>query len=332
PFLVLDENRLALAAVERLKLSRARKTPPLVFLHGPSGCGKSHLARMLLREVRRAKPDVRFALLTASEFAARFAEASATETVPDFQQAYRELDLFLCEDLTALEGRPETQQQFVAVLDELRVHGARCLLTSRKMPGELERVSPRLVNRLHGGECVGVRLPGAASRVRLLRHFASTRQVPLSADAMERLADALPVSPRELLAALLQLQERARLNGGAIDAKTVRRFLQAEALPEAVRLRDVARAVGREFRVTLAALRSAERSQSLVLPRQCGMYLSRELTSEPLAAIAAYFGRRNHGTVLHACRRLERGLAHDAALRQTLARIRAALRVEEPRE
>lgn len=334
PFVLLDENRFAAAAVQRLQRRGADRGPAaaggrLVHIDGPAGAGKSHLVRQFVRDARRADRTLRTALVTASQFAAELAEASAEKTIDRFQAKYRALDLFICEDLAALENRPETQRQLVAVLDEIMSHGGRVVLTSRKSPGELTGVSARLVSRCHGGTCATIRPPGHASRIRLLEHFSQARQLPLPPDAVALLARELPVSPRELLAAVVQLDALARFEKSPPDLRLARRYLAGEVKPPAATLRQIGEAVARHFGLSAAALRGASRQPGVVLARQCAMFLARALTTKTLAEIARHFGRRNHTTVLHACRRIDTQLVDDPALRQHLAHIRGTLGAPE---
>ena len=330
--LLLDEIRFAWTALELLK--RPERPPctagpspagHLVYLHGPSGAGKSHLVRQFLRDECRRDPKLRTVIVTASQFAAELAAASQNRAIDQFQARYRDLDLFVCEDLTALENRPETQQQLVPLIDEILKSGGRVILTACKSPGELRGVQRRLVNRCHGGTCASIDAPGPASRAALLAHFAVTKQVPLPIDAIDRLAAELAVSPRELLAAITQLDAYARQAKKRIDDDLVRRYLADEIKPPSATLPAIAHAVAQHFSVSIPGLRGQRRVQGVVVPRQCAMFLARQLTTEPLQAIARYFGRRNHTTVLHACRRIKTLAVDDAALRQHLNHIRRGL-------
>jgi chromosomal replication initiator protein len=326
PFLVLDENRLALTALNGLR-NRTRRGARLVYVYGPSGNGKSHLARQFVRDERRHSPRAQIAHVTGAQFAAELAEASKAKTIPEFQRRYRDLDVFVCEDIQALEGRWESQRQLIFALDEVLGAGGRCLFTARKSPGELINVFQRLVNRCRGGVTAAVKSPGQQARADLVMHFAQTQQIPISEEAGRTLSKELPVSPRELLATVLQLDAWARMDGSAVDDRFVRRYLDGEVKPAAITLDQISRAVAKHFDMSLKKLRSGTRTQGEVLPRQCAMWLARQLTREPLRAIAGFFGRKNHATVVHACGRLKRLTRSDAAVRQHLAQIRHELTI-----
>lgn len=329
PFLPLDENRLAQAAVTGLHRGIDRNACRLVYLYGQSGVGKSHLVRHFVRAEQRARPAEQLLLVTAAEFAAELAEASVEKSIPLFQERYRQLDLLVCEDLGALSSRMESQRQLVFAIDEILRSGGRVLLTCRRLPGELERMDPRLISRCHAASCAEIRLPSRNSRIKLIGHFAGTQQIPLTRDVVALLADGLPVSPREFLAAVIQLESCARLQGAVPDAGLTRQFLAGEIKRPQITLSRIARTVARHFGTTVSLLRSSTRRQAHLLPRQCSMLLARELTDEPLHRIATYFGRQNHSTVVHAVKRMKTILADDPAVRHHLAQIRQTLRVPD---
>lgn len=321
-FLPLPENRLAVAAVQELLDPKRSRQGRLAFLSGPSGVGKSLLIRDLLKQTgnhRKTTP------LTASAWSAELAEASQNETLEAFQKKYRGLDLFICEDIPALAGRRESQTQFSAILDEILSTGGRILITSQEPAGNLKRFSRRLINRFHGGVTASIRMPDFESRVQLLSHFASSRQILLPVPVAELLANALPVSPRELSASLIQLETLARRQQSAISENLAHYYLNREVMPQTTTMAEVAKAVARQFDVSLAALRGKKRAHGVVLPRQCAMFLSRELTDQSLLAIAQFFGRRHHSTVVHACKRMESAVESEPAIRQHIAQIRSTL-------
>ncbi len=324
-FLPLPENRLAQTAVLEMAQPAPHRQGRLVFLSGPSGVGKSLLVLELTRLLHGKLRKNKSASLTASAWAAELAEHSQNQTIADFQDRYRELELLICEDITALSGRKESQQQLSVVIDEILASGGRVLITSTVPAGSLRRFSRRLTNRFHGGVTASIPLPDFDSRVLLLNHFAAARQIALPVSAADTLANGLAVSPRELLAALIQLETVARRQNLPLSSTLAEHYLNTESPLQTATLSEVAKAVARQFGVPLSGLRGKKRAHGVVLPRQCAMFLARELTDHSLASIAQFFGRRHHSTVVHACKRLESELDCEPALRQHLAQIRAVL-------
>jgi chromosomal replication initiator protein len=325
PFLVLDENRFAFAAAETLFGGSSTKTPRLAYIHGPSGVGKSHLARWFSQELRRRIERPKYVHITAAEFAADFAKASVDRSIPEFQAAFTNLDALIFEDLQAIQKRPETQQQITAILDNVTQAGGCVLVTCRMLPGELKSITPRIISRCRQGITAEISLPEKNSRCQLIEQFAAKRQLALPPDVAAFLAESLSVSPRELLSAVLNLEARSRLANSVID-----RSLAEESLRDGVgrpvpELKQIVSVIARQFGVRVSSLRHGTRQVDQVLPRQCAMFLARELTTHPLRHIADYFGGRNHSTALHACNKVRQLIEQDAGLRQQLNQARRSL-------
>jgi chromosomal replication initiator protein len=294
-------------------------------LYGPAGVGKSHLVRHFVREARRKNPRRRIICETAAEFLAALTQAFARQDRVEFQERYAAADLFVLEDLASLEGRIPAQRMLIAILDELKQAGGRALVTSATRPGGLEKMAPRLINRLRGGLCVPIELLGRTGRLGFATKMAASRQIPLSAPAAAVLADEGPGTPRELLAALVNLELRSRNGSPEADEGLLRAHLRSSSARD-VTLTKIAAAVAEFFKVPVAELRSLGRPKRSILPRQVAMLLARELSGQSAVQIARYFGRKNHTTVVHACSRTRALLAGDPALARDIERLHRALR------
>ena len=325
PLLLIDENRFAHAATKRLFGPLRPFQSHLVFISGPSGVGKSLLARQTLRQLSAADDTLKAIHVDCSEFHAEVTQAAFQQSWADLQTRYRQFNMLVFDDLHFLDRRLQAQWQFVWLLDEIEATGGRVLITSRWSPGEFRRLLPRVASRLHSGICTTITSPSKQSRYELAKHFSQTRQIPISLDVARLLADSLPVSPRELLANLLQIDTVARLMQERLDRAFALRCLNDEIMAPKPTISQVARAVAREFHLPVSSLRSRCRTRGMVLPRQCAMFLARELTGEHYARIGDYFGKRNHSTVLHARRILRTLLEANPVLRQQIARAEMTL-------
>ncbi len=310
----IAEQRLARAALSRLAKPVREGKGRLLYLVGSAGSGKSALIREFVRDLDEA------CVMTASEFAAQLAESSDKKELADFQLRFRAISVFCCEDIHAIAGRPQTQQQFLAAIDELLAHGNDVIVSSTKMPGQLEAYLPKLVNRFRGGTILPIKLPNSESRTLLLRHFTQQIKVTIPRDARALLAESVKVSPRELAGIVNQLSERR----GPIKRETIEELLRLDYPTRTITPLRVTKAVAAEFGVTLTALRSTTRSQVLVLPRQTAMWLCRKLCGTPLIPLGEFF-ERQHSSVLHAVRRHEERLKSDPKLRQRMTKIELSL-------
>ncbi len=318
------ENRLALAAVRRLSealsAGRLRREPFPLFLHGPAGTGKTHLVSALAGSVLRRRPDLTYALLSANECAGfLLGSAEARDQVPPDWGC----DLLVVEDLQHLPAR--AAEAFAEVLDARCAHRQQTVLTATAGPARLLHLPARLTSRLAGGLVVGLEPLSPASRLVLLRDRAERRQLPLGGEVLAWLAEHVGGSGREVEGAITRVEALVRLHGRMPDVALLAEHFHAEAVAGRPTVERIVERVGTWFQVEPRQMQSRARSRHGLLPRQVGMYLARQLTPLSLQQIGAYFGGRDHSTVLHACRKVERALAHDAALSGAVRRLRADL-------
>jgi chromosomal replication initiator protein len=327
-FLVLRENRLAFAAVAGLvEPSKSKEVPPPVTIYGPSGSGKSHLVRHAIRTFRTRFPGERVIHLSASQFGDEFAEASDSKTLATFVRKYRvPTGLLVFEDLQALDGRDETQTQFVSLWNDLASRQTRMLLTIDRSPGEFRNVSARLINRIQGGVCIGTSRYGSESREKLVGHFAQHLQLPLTAPQAKRIAESAPRNGHELLGLLSSLRLRLKAHAGEGLGAAIDGLLGTEPAERGLSLNEIAKAVAVVFGVKLTELRSESRDRRLAIPRQVAMHVMRDVGGAQLGEIGDYFGGRTHSTVLHSCRRIAKQISEDETLRLQFDQVSRRLR------
>lgn len=319
PLIQIAEQRLARSALRRLLKPTPTGKGRLLYVVGPAGSGKSALLAESFRDLPSSQvPPLQ---VTAAEFAAQLAEASSNQQLPNFQERFRSISVLVCEDVQAIERRPETLRQLLAVIDELFAHGGDVIVTSTKLPGQFESFPAKLVSRFRGGTVIGIKPPGPESRAELLRLFCRQRRLSIARDALALLAESLEASPRELIGVVSQLSQKHR----PLKRADIEEFLEREFPSKSITPLKVSRAVAKDFGIALSALRSSRRSQALVLPRQCAMWLCRKLCDVSYPELGAFFDRQ-HSSVIHAVRKLETRLENEPTLRQRMARLESTCR------
>jgi chromosomal replication initiator protein len=163
------------------------------------------------------------------------------------------------------------------------------------------------------------------SRRIFLQECANRRGLNVRADAIVWLAEHLTGSVRQLEGAIARLAELTRLDGQVLDVETLAEHFGVEASANRPTVESIAQRVGRYFQVEPRQLQARSRTRGTLLPRQIGMYLARQLTELSLQQIGAYFGGRDHSTVLHACRKVEKALAQDVRLSGAVRQLHADL-------
>ena len=321
-FISGPENLAAVAALTNLAAELASDDDmetPFIYLHGPSGTGKSHLAQALVNEIITRNCSLIANIWEAS--------ALAGESAQEFLDGARDSDLVVLEDLQQLA--PVWVEPVVQLLDERRSKDQPTVITARTGPQQLryrgERFSNRLTSRLAACLVVAIEPLQSASRLRLLEDLARQRQLVLSEDVSTWLAENLTGGGRQILGAINQLELLAQLHKKAPDLDTVAAHMRVQVEAGRPTVERIAQRVSGYFRVPARQLQSQRRYRNILVPRQVGMYLARRLTRLSLDQIGAYFGGRDHSTVLHACRKVEEAMGEDAGLSGAVRQLHAEL-------
>jgi chromosomal replication initiator protein len=263
-------------------------------------------------------------VLPAGDFAAlaRSSVEAASEDA-DVLLAARQSDLLVVEDLQHLAAK--AAEPLVQLLDDRLARQRQLVFTATAGPGQLAPLPSRLASRLGSGLVVGLGPLQASSRLALLQDKAGRRQLAVHPDVLAWLADHLTGGGRQLEGALTRLELLARLHERPLDVATVASHFREQVEATRPTVERIVHRVGGYFQVEPRQLQSRRRSRSVLVPRQVGMYLARQLTGLSLEQIGAYFGGRDHTTVLHACRKIEDALHRDAVLSGVVRQLHADL-------
>lgn len=324
-WIVLPENRLAHGAAERVVAAvcggRAVRGLNPLFLHGPSGTGKSHLASALLAAVTARAADRIAVQRTAGDFGTLRSNDSPED---DDLAAIRDADLVVVDDLHHLAER--AVETLVHLLDRGLARGQQWVFTAVEGPARLTRLPGRLTSRLASGLVVGIDAPSPASRRAALAAFVGREGLAVPDPVLDWLAGHAAGSFRELEGTANRLGTLARLNGGELPPlEVLREEFRTESDARRPTVERIVQRVGRYYRVDPGELQGPSRTRGVMLPRQVGMYLARRLTALSLEQIGAYFGGRDHSTVLHACRKVEEALDRDVTLSGAVRQLHADL-------
>ena len=329
-YLPLDENQFAQAAVTRLHAHRgaATNSGSITLIHGPAGIGKTHLARWTLTELAKKHPCLKFAYASVQDLCELMQLADEQQSLAEFLENCQSLDLIVCEDIHWLETSPFTQPWFVMLIETLETSLTQVLITSRKPVGEIRPLDQRLVSRCHGGLCVPLPMLSQKSRVKLFQAWFQELKLPILkpfAASAEFLAERLPIPPREMRQAVLDLADLQSRQKSLIDVGYLKRWLAKSNRTPRLSFEAIVTQVADEFGVEPNEIRSRSRSQGLAVPRQCAMWLARELTGRPLEQIGQYFDR-SHTTVSHSLTKLNELMPSAPSLRQQLQKLRQQLK------
>jgi chromosomal replication initiator protein len=252
------------------------------------------------------------AILSAAEFPGQERAEPVSENGLLSGDPAWDTDLMVVEDLQRLPHR--AAQAFTQLLDQRLAYRLQTVVTASVAPAQMEALPARLLSRLSTGLVVGLEPLSSGSRLVLLHEKAQRRHLTVPTDVLAWLAENVSGSGRQLGAVLDRLETLGRGRSQSLTVNRVAEHFREEAAASRPTVERIARRVSRYFQVDARQLQSSRRYSKVLVPRQISMYLARQLTPLSLGEIGAYFGGRDHTTVLHACRKVEQALDRDPGL------------------
>jgi len=317
-FVVGMNNQFAHAAAMAVAQAPARTYNPL-FLHGSVGLGKTHLMQAIGHLIQKNKKHLKVFYVTSEQFTNDYISAIQHGELARFRKSYRQVDVLLIDDIQFLAGKDRSQEEFFHTFNTLCDGSKQIVLTSDSPPTEIANLEKRLTSRFEMGLTAELQLPDSETRLAILRHKMAAMPEKLSDAVLGFIAERVKTNIRRLEGALNRVAAFASLHGKAITVPQtevlLRDLLQQEG-QQSVSIDLIQRRVAETYDLRLADMTSKRRPANIALPRMVAMYLSRRLTTSSLNEIGEAFGGRDHGTVLHANREIEKRMGGDEKLRR----------------
>ena len=306
-FIVGKSNQLARAAAIQVAENPGYAYNPL-FIYGGVGLGKTHLMHAIGNYLVAKKPDAKVVYLHSETFVATMVSALQLNAISEFKRFYRSVDALLIDDIQFFAGKERSQEEFFHTFNALLEGGHQIILTCDRFHKEINGLEERLKSRFGWGLTVAVEPPELETRAAILINKAELCNVELPYDAALFIAQRLRSNVRELEGALKRVIAHANFKGEKIDLELIK-----EALRDLFALQDklvtidnIQRSVAEYYKIKMADMLSKRRNRSVARPRQVAMTLSKELTNHSLPEIGDAFGGRDHTTVLHGCKQINK--------------------------
>jgi chromosomal replication initiator protein len=327
-FVIGDTNRFAHAAALSVAEGPGQAYNPL-FIYGPPGVGKTHLLHAIGNYVRLYGAGLTVRYTTVEAFTNGFIGALQDKSIERFKARFRRTDVLLIDDIQFLEAKVKTEEEFFHTFNALHDAGSQLVLTSDRLPRDLDALHDRLRERFEAGLVTDIQAPDDATRMTVLRKRAHHDEVDLPDAVLETIAARIPSNIRALEGALIRVIAYGSLSGRPLSAELADHVLDGFYGPQrtpggsrpAPSVDAIQALVCDAFAISRDELLSASRASRLVWPRQIAMYLAREKTELTLPDIGRAFGGRNHTTVMHAVRRTAERLAADREAFETVRRL-----------
>jgi len=315
-FVVGKANEVAFNAA--LSLATAEKVVfnPL-FLHGGTGRGKTHLLHAIGQEFRRLRPSAKILYMSAEKFMVEFVAALRANETISFKQQLRSADLLMIDDVQFIAGKESTQEEFFHTMNEIISAGRRLVISSDRAPQDLDGIEPRILSRLSWGLVADINAADLELRLNIIiKKLEALPGTIIPDDVVMYLAKRINSNVRELEGALNRITAYAAMSGRPIDIDFTNEVLAniLRANQRRISIDEIQGRVSDHYRIRKAEMTSARRAREVARPRQVAMYLSKQLTPRSLPEIGRRFGGRDHTTVIHAVRQIEKLRQSDAEL------------------
>jgi chromosomal replication initiator protein len=322
-----ESNQFARAAALAVANNpRGTSFNPLV-LYGGVGLGKTHLVQAIGNHALQSGKSQRVLYLSSEKFTIDFVDAIQNDSISEFSNFYRNVDVLLVDDIQFFAGKEKTQDHFFHTFNALHQQGKQIVLSCDKPPKDLKGLNERLISRFQWGLTADIQPPDLEMRIAILMKKSSDDGVELRQDVVEFLAENVTTNIRELEGCLISLLARASLENRVINlelARDVVRSLIGEVRAH-ITIEDIQRIVCEHLGIPEDLIRAKTRKQEIVMARQIAMYLAKELTNCSLKTIGLHFGGRDHSTVIHAYQTIEDSMNNDPRQKQIVEQIRGKI-------
>ncbi len=321
-FVIGPSNRFAFAACKAVAESPAKSYNPL-FLYSQVGLGKTHLMQSVAHEIKKRFPEKKCVYLSSEYFTNELIDSIKNRSTTQFRQKYRNIDVILIDDIHFIAGKEATQEEFFHTFNTLHNSHKQIVISSDRPPKEIANLEERLVSRFAWGLIADIHPPDFETRVAILRKKLEREPVKVPEDVIFFIAEQIKTNIRELEGALIRVVAYSLLEERPVSLETAKTVLKdmVHETSKIVSVDTIQKEVARFFDLPLSELKSKKRNKNIILPRQISMYLSRKMTNLSLPEIGGLFGGKDHTTILHAFRKIEKALDENGDLKKQIDRI-----------
>lgn len=320
-------NSWALAAAQGVVATPGKSGYNPLFIHGGTGLGKTHLMQAIGNALKKKNPALNICYLTAETFLNEYVNALQNTNLESFRKRYRQMDLLMVDDVQFLQKGKQFQEEFFNTFNALQQAQRQIVMTSDVAPKNLPSLETRLISRFEGGMVQEIESPNYETRLAILKKKSEAMTPSIPDSALEFIADTIKSHVRAMEGALnrvriLRMVESTKTLTNDVLTHMLRDYIEKEKSLRKLTVEEIQQSVAKRFDVSIDQILSAERTQSLVTPRQMAMYISRKYTTRSLPEIANSFGK-THATILHGVKNIEKRLDVEPDLKSILKEVLA---------
>ena len=326
-FVVGGSNQFARAATLAVAENPAKAYNPL-FIYGGVGLGKTHLLNAIGITLY-AKSGMRIVYVSSEQFTNEVVHSIRYDKMIEFRRKYRSAEILLIDDVQFIAGKERTQEELFHTFNTLYEAQKQIVLSSDCFPKDMPGMEARLQSRFTWGLIADIQPPDLETRVAILQKKSDAEGMRLSDEIAHFIASHVRSNIRELESWLIRLGAFSSLTSEPITMDLTKEVLRdlLSASQRRIDIAEVQNAVATRFGVKVADMKSKKRTKALVFPRQLAMYLSRDLTELSYPEIGRHFGGKDHTTIMHACKKIEKEKQDGGNVALTLDALTRLLRL-----
>ena len=321
-----SSNKLSRTAAESVAMFPGKTFNPL-FIHGASGVGKTHLVNAIGSKIKQLHPELRVLYISAHLFQVQYTDSILHKNFNDFMRFYQSIDILIIDDIQEFAGLPGTQNAFFHIFNHLHLNGKQLIMTSDRSPAQLKGMEERLITRFKWGLSAEIEKPDLELRKNILRNKIRHDGLKFPEEVIAYIAEHVNASVRDLEGIIVSLMAHSTINNCDINIQLAHKVLGgiSEYEKEPISIDKIVKTVAEYYNVDVNTINTKSRKREIVLVRQTAMFLAKKHLDLSTSKIGMQIGRRDHATVLHACKTISNLLDTNKQFRGEMNEIEAAL-------
>ena len=327
-FIQGSHNEFAKAAAKNVTENPGDRSFNPLVIYGGVGMGKTHLLHAIGNDILEKAPMTLVVCASSEKFTLDFISSIQKNKTVEFSKSYRNADVLLIDDIQFFQGKEQTQEQFFHTFNELFQANKQIVMTADRYPGEMMGLQDRLLSRFKSGLSVDIQPPDFETRVAIVMEKAEQNGLKLSYDIIELIGTHIKTNIRDLEGTIIRLLAHSSLTNREIDydlTKSVIKERLGSQVGSELTVEEIVKRVSETTKIKQKDIVGISRKMEITEARQISIYLCREILGTPLVSIGMHFGGRDHSTVLHACRVIEKRSKKDERISNLVGGLKSEL-------
>ncbi|MDD2798940.1 MAG: chromosomal replication initiator protein DnaA [Bacteroidales bacterium] len=321
-------NKLTRTAGETIAQNPGRTAFNPLFIHGESGVGKTHLLNAIGALTKEIDPQKRVLYVSTHLFQIQYTDAVINNSVNDFINFYQSIDVLLIDDIQELSGKTQTQNTFFHIFNHLHQNNKQLVMSADRPPVSLIGMEPRLLTRFKWGLTAELEKPDYELRKVILQNKVRHDGLSISEEVLDYIANHVTENVRDMEGVIVSLMAHSMVYNREIDLELSERVLSkcVKFEKKEITIETILDTVCQFLKVDQRMVGSKSRKREFAQARQISMFLSKKLTDQSFSRIGQVIGKKDHATVLHACKTIKGLIEIDKNVRSQVDEIEKQLK------